>query len=91
MSRVIARTELVLICIMAAGFALIAQQASFGLYQVGLLTVMASTLLHIAVGNLPRSAGLGRTLVWTVAILGIVAAVFGAGILLVPLLAQMGR
>lgn len=91
MSRLIARTELALICIMAIGFVLIAQQMVFGLYQIGLLTVMASTLLHIAVGNLPRSAGLGRTLVWTAAILGIVAAVFGLGILLVPLLAQLGR
>ena len=91
MSRAIARIELALICIIAAGFVLIAQQASFGLYQIGLLTVMGSTLLHIAVGNLPPNAGLGRTLLWTVAILGIVAAVFGAGILLVPLLAQLGR
>lgn len=91
MSRLIARTELALICIMAVGFVLIAQQASFGLYQIGLLTVMASTLLHIAVGNLPSGAGLGRTLVWTAGILCIVAAVFGAGILLVPLLAQLGR
>ena len=91
MSRVIARTELALICIMALGFVLIAQQASFGLYQVGLLTVISSTLLHIAVGNLPTDAGLVRTLLWTVTILVIVAAVFGAGILLVPLLAQLGR
>ncbi len=89
MSRLVARAELVLICIMAIGFVLIAQQAAFGLYQAGLLTVMVSTLLHIAVGNLPSGAGPLRALVWTVAILLIVAAVFGAGILLV--LAQLGR
>jgi len=91
MSRLLARTELALICIMVVGFVLIAQQFAFGLYQVGLLTVMASTLLHIAVGNLPLNAGPGRTLMWTVMILGIVAAVFGLGILLVPFLAQLGR
>ncbi len=91
MSKLVARTELALICLIAAGFVLIAQQAAFGLYQIGLLTVMASTLLHIAVGNLPRDAGFVRTLLWTLAILAMVAAVFGAGILLVPVLARLGR
>ncbi len=91
MSRIIARAELVLICIMGVGFLLIAQQAVFGLYQAGLLIVVGSTLLHIAVGNLPRTASPARTALWTVLILLIVAAVFYAGILLVPLLAQLGR
>ncbi len=91
MSRLVARAELALICLMAAGFVLIAQQSAFGLYQVGLVVVMASTLLHIAVGNLPRDAGIGRTLLWTVFILVMVAVVFGVGILLVPILAQLGR
>lgn len=91
MSRLVARAELALICVMALGFVLIAQQVAFGLYQAGLLTVVASTLLHIAVGNLPPDAGPGRALLLTLAILGSVAAVFGAGILLVPLLSQLGR
>ncbi len=91
MSRLVARAELALICVMALGFVLIAQQAAFGLYQAGLLTVIGSTLLHIAVGNLPTDAGPMRALVLTAAILGVVAAVFGAGILLVPVLAQLGR
>lgn len=91
MSAIIARTELVLICVMGVGFLLIAQQVVFGLYQAGLLIVVASTLLHIVVGNLPRTATPARTAMWTVAILLIVAAVFYAGVLLVPLLAQLGR
>ena len=91
MSRLIARTELTLICLIAAGFVLIAQQSAFGLYQVGLVTVIGSTLLHIAVGNLPRDAGIGRTLLWTLFILAMVAAVFVVGIWLVPILAQLGR
>ena len=91
MSHVIARAELVLICVMLVGFALIAQQTAFGLYQAGLLTVVASTILHIAVGNLPRDAGPVRTLLMTVLILCVVAAVFAVGILLVPVLAQLGR
>ncbi len=91
MSRVIARAELVLICVMLAGFVLILQQSAFRVYQAGLVTVMASTILHIAVGNLPRDGGPVRTMLWTVTILAIVAAVFAIGILLVPVLAQLGR
>jgi len=91
MSHLVARAELALICVMILGFVLIAQQVAFGLYQVGLLTVIGSTLLHIAVGNLPPDAGPGRALALTAAILGLVATVLGAGILLVPVLAQLGR
>lgn len=86
----VARTELVLIVVMVAGFLLIAQQMSFEAYQVGLLTVMAATLLNIAVGNLPRNAAPLRAVGLTLFILAIVAGVLAAGILLVPYLARMG-
>ncbi len=88
---IVPRLELVLIIVMCAGFALIAQTLSFRAYQIGLLAVMAATLLNIAVGNLPRQAGPGRALLLTLLILAIVAAVFVAGILLVPSLAQFGQ
>jgi hypothetical protein len=90
MRGIVPRAELALILIMVAGFLLIVQQWSFGLFQIGLLTVMAATILNIAVGNLPRSAGLGRALRLTLMILLIVAGVFAAGILLVPYLARLG-
>jgi hypothetical protein len=51
---------------------------------------MTATILNIAVGNLPRGAGLWQALRLTVLILLIVAAVFAAGIFLVPYLAQLG-
>jgi hypothetical protein len=88
--NIVGRAELVLILVMAAGFLLIVQQWSFAAYQFGLLTVMAATVLNIAVGNLPRNAGPARALGLTVFIVGIVAAVFAAGIFLVPYLAQLG-
>jgi hypothetical protein len=66
------------------------QQWSFSLFQIGLLTVMTATILNIAVGNLPRAAGLGQALRLTLIILLIVACVFAAGILLVPYLARLG-
>jgi hypothetical protein len=90
MRGIVARAELALILIMGLGFLLIVQQWSFAGYQIGLLTVMAATILNIAVGNLPRTAGLGRSLRLTVILLSIVAAVFVAGILLVPYLARLG-
>lgn len=87
---IVARAELVLILVMGVGFLLIVQQWSFAAYQIGLLTVMGATVLNIAVGNLPRAAGAVRALGLTLFILAIVAAVFAAGILLVPYLAQLG-
>jgi hypothetical protein len=89
--HIVPRLELALILIMCAGFLLIVQQWSFPAYQLGLLTVMAATILNIAVGNLPRQASPSRALLLMLGILGIVAAVFVAGILLVPYLAQMGQ
>jgi hypothetical protein len=88
--NVVGRAELVLILVMCVGFLLIVQQWSFQAYQIGLLTVMAATVLNIAVGNLPRAAGPVRALGQTLLILAIVAAVFVGGIYLVPYLAQLG-
>ncbi|MBW4023976.1 MAG: hypothetical protein HIU92_12720 [Proteobacteria bacterium] len=90
MRGIVPRAELALILIMVLGFLLIVQQWSFGLFQIGLLTVMAATILNIAVGNLPRNASLGRALRLTVLLLAIIAVVFAAGILLVPYLARLG-
>ncbi len=90
MNRIVPRAELTLILVMGAGFLLIVQQWSFALYQTGLLTVMAATILNIAVGNLPRAAAPWRALRLTLLLLSIVAGVFIAGILLVPSLARLG-
>lgn len=88
---IVPRLEVALITLMCLGFLLIAQTWSFRAYQAGLLAVMVATVLNIAVGNLPRQASAGRALALTAAILALVALVFGAGILLVPVLATMGR
>jgi hypothetical protein len=90
-SRLLARTEAALILLMVLGFIFIAQQWSFDLYQVGLLTVIGATLLNIAVSNVPRAARGWRILRFVVIFLAITAAVFGVGILLVPYLATLGQ
>ena len=91
MRQVVPRVELCLIIAMATGGALILQRWSFGLFQTGLVLMLGATLLNIAVGNLPRDASAARALLLTALILGILALVFGAGILLVPALSRMGQ
>ena len=53
--------------------------------------LVVSTLLQIAVGNLRKDASAGRSLVFIATVLGVVAAIFGVVILLVPYFAQLGR
>lgn len=89
--RLLPRIELLLILLMMTGFVLIAQQWSFALYQLGLLTVICATILNIAVGNVPRTARGWRALRAVVVILAGTAAVFVIGILLVPYLAELGQ
>jgi hypothetical protein len=90
-SRLLPRVELLLIVLMMAGFALIAQQWSFSLYQIGLLTVIFAAILNIAVGNVPRAARGWRALGAVIIILGVTAAVVVVGIFLVPYLSRLGR
>jgi hypothetical protein len=90
-SRLVAGVEFALIVLMMFGFALITQQWSLTLYQLGLLTVIGATILNIAVGNVPHAARGWRVLRAVVIILAVTAAVFGLGILLVPYLATLGQ
>ena len=89
--RLLPRVELLLIVLMMAGCVLIAQQWSFTLYQLGLLTVVCATILNIAVGNVPHAARGWRAFRAVVVILAVTAAVFVIGILLVPYLAALGQ
>ncbi|NIA69543.1 hypothetical protein HBA54_13155 [Pelagibius litoralis] len=87
------KAERVLILSMITGILLItfAPRAVFELIQLGLVILVVSTLLQIAVGNIPKDASVGKSLRMIVIILGIVVMVFGVGILLVPILSQLGR
>ncbi len=76
---------------MVLGFLLITQQWSFGLYRIGLLTVIGATILNIAVSNVPRAARGWRALRAIIIILAVTGGVFGLGILLVPYLAELGQ
>jgi ABC-type proline/glycine betaine transport system permease subunit len=85
------RAERALIAALLLAILLIAQPWDIRIYRVGLLLLVAATLLQIAVGNLPKDAGAGRSLVLIALILAVVAAVFSLGIALTPFLSQLGR
>jgi hypothetical protein len=85
------RAERVLIAALVLAILLIAQPWSIQVYRAGLILLVGATLLQIPVGNLPKEAGGGRSLLVIALILGVVAAVFGIGILLTPVLSQLGR
>lgn len=85
------RAEQVLIGGMVAGILLIMQRINIDLYKTGLAVLTASTLLQIAVGNIPKRGSVGGSLVRIAVILVLITAIFGVGILLVPTLSRLGR
>lgn len=90
-TSLVSRAETGLLLVFAAGLVLVAQPWSPELYRAGLLAVMASTLLNIAVGNVPPSLAPGPALLRALLLLLVLVAVFGAGYLLVPALAGLGQ
>ena len=85
------RAEQVLIGGMVVGIVLIMQRADLTLFKTGLSILVVSTLLQIAVGNIPKQGSVVGSLVRIVLILALVALIFGAGVLLVPTLSRLGR
>ena len=85
------RLEITLIVGLVTGILLIAQRYNLTLYKIGLVVLVASTLLQIAVGNLRKDASTASSLFFIAKILLVIVAVFSAGILLVPTFAQLGR
>lgn len=85
------RAERVLIVGMLAGIVLMMQRANLLLFQAGLAVMVVSTLLQIAVGNIPKTGGVVGSLLRILLILGIVALIFAIGIGLVPTLSRLGR
>jgi ABC-type proline/glycine betaine transport system permease subunit len=87
----VARAEQTLIAAMALGIVMIAQRYQISWYRWGLSILVISTFLQIAVGNLPQDASATRSIVTSIIILAVVAAVFAIGIWLVPILSQLGH
>ena len=98
------RTQALLVWVMLASFALMTQQivtfwelgdleidVGLLLYQIGLGTLFVSAILQIAFGNIPPGANFGKSMRLLGVALCVVAVVFGLGIVLAPVLTQLGR
>ncbi len=86
-----ARVQGILIVVMFVGFVLIAQGVGKTIYQIGLPVLVLAAFLQIAFGNIPPTAGFGRSMALLALTWAIVAAVFGLGIVLAPYLIALGR
>ena len=85
------RAERVLIGGMVAGIALIMQRVDVTLFKAGLSVLVVSTLLQIAVGNVPKAGSAAGSLARIALILALVALIFASGVALVPSLSRLGR
>ncbi len=85
------RAERVLIGGMVVGIALIMQRVNLTLFKTGLSVLVVSTLLQIAVGNIPKAGSAAGSLGRIALILAVVALIFAAGVALVPALSGLGR
>lgn len=85
------RLEGILMALILIGIVLVAQQWSVMVYRIGLSILVCATLVQIAVGNVPRNLSVARSLLRIVILLCVVALMFGIGILLAPIFAQIGR
>jgi len=85
------RAERVLIGGMLVGIVLLMQRLSLDMYKAGLSVLVVSTLLQIAVGNIPKAGGVAASLVRILVIVAVIAVIFASGVLLVPTLSRLGR
>ncbi len=85
------RAERVLIGGMLVGIVLLMQRFSLDLYKAGLSVLVVSTLLQIAVGNIPKAGGVAASLVRILVIVAVIAVIFAIGVLVVPTLSRLGR
>jgi hypothetical protein len=86
-----ARFQAILIAVMFVGFALIAQRWSKTLYQIGLPLLILAAFFQIAFGNISPTAGFAKSMRQLALTWVLVAAVFGLGIVLAPILIGFGR
>ena len=86
-----ARMQIIVIVSMIVSFALIIQKMNMTLYKIGLLLLIVSALSQMAFGNMPSDADFkdGRKVM--IIAYTIVACVFGLGILVAPILINIGR
>ncbi|HAJ36702.1 MAG TPA: hypothetical protein DCL15_13535 [Chloroflexi bacterium] len=86
-----ATLQAVLVVWMLASIVLLGQQVSMQLYQIGLISLVASAISQIAVGNIPPTANFKRSALLYIWFIFLVAVIFAVSIALAPWLASLGR
>lgn len=83
--------HLALVILLLVSFALITQQRSRTLYQIGFMLLVSSTFVQIVFGNVPPSANFKRSMKFLGVGLTLITAVFALGIFVTPFLVNLGR
>lgn len=83
--------QLLLVFVMLASIIMIGQQFQIGIYQIGLLVLIASALLQVIFGNIPPNANLAKSLRMFLIFGVVIVIIFVLSILLVPLMVQLGK
>ena len=83
--------QLILAIWMLVSIVMIGQQFSMNVYQLGLISLVFTALSQIAFGNIPSTAGFGRSIGLYVWFMFLVAVIFGVSILAAPYLVALGR
>jgi hypothetical protein len=86
-----ARMQIIVIITMIVSFIFIIQKMNMILYKFGLLLLIVSALSQMAFGNMPSEADFKEGKKVMAIAYTIVACVFGLGILLAPVLINIGR
>jgi hypothetical protein len=86
-----ARMQIIVIVSMIVSFVLIIQKMNMALHKIGLLLLILAALSQMAFGNMPPEANFKEGKKIMIIAYGIVACVFGLGILLAPILIKIGR
>ncbi len=86
-----ARMQGIVIVAMLVSFVFIIQKFSMTLHHIGLLLLIVSALSQMAFGNIPSEASFKESRNTIIIAFVIVAGVFGLGILLAPVLINIGR
>jgi hypothetical protein len=80
-----------LILLLLVSFILIVQNFNEWLYRFGFLLLIATTFVQIAFGNIPPSAGFGKSMKMLGITFAVIAVIFAVGIWIAPYLVQMGQ
>ena len=85
------RFQSVMIVVLIISLVLIAQQFSKTVYQIGIVMLIVSTFLQIGASNIDPKADFKESMKVMGTVMLIIAVVFTAGILLVPIFLHIGK